>query len=212
MTLSLFKFGNDALSRGDLGRPHLDAYRVRRSGARLENPVSGRLRNFVEKGENEIVSAAAKAEKNGTPIVIRGDEVSFLEAGTGKETVLPDDFLVVQDVSGKILRTCDLYFLRNQGVSHKHVPLTAEASESVEKWYGDGVSIDKYRVDLPNGDWQRVAKIDGIRYRREGDLAGPYEHPYDPPVVLFRSTGAAPAWRVVHPDGCIIDERGIVHP
>jgi hypothetical protein len=158
----------------------------------------------------DVVNLGAH-EEGSTSIVVRGDEVSFLEHGTKKEVVLPDDFLVVQDVSGSVLRKCDLYFLRNRGVVKDDTRLTNAASQAVKKWYGDGVSIDKYRVDLPEGAWQRVAKIDGIRYRREGDLAGPYEHPYDPPVVLFRASHA-PAWRVVHPDGCIIDERGIVHP
>jgi len=175
---------------------------------RRANPVAKkRSANLVESARHE----RGAREVASTSIVIRGDEASFLEHGTGRETVLPDDFLVVHDVTGTILRKCDLYFLRNLGEVRDATRLTTEAAQAVRKWYGDGVSIEKFRVDLPSGAWQRVAKIDGIRYRREGDLAGPYEHPYDPPVVLFRSANTA-AWRVVHPDGCIIDERGIVHP
>lgn len=198
---SLFDFSDATPLVGT--RPRTATAMWPRPSSRHENPVkSGRHHNSVE-SESGVAG--------GDSIVVRGDEPSFIEVGTGKEVVLPDDFLVVQDVSGKALRVCDLYFLRNRGRIKGDANLSAQALSAVKRWYGDAVSIGKYSVDLPDGGWKRVAKINGIRYRREGELAGAYEHPYDPPVVLFRST-VAPAWRVVHPDGCIIDERGIVHP
>lgn len=125
----------------------------------------------------------------------------------------PDDFLVVQDVSGKLRRSCDFYICRQRAVQGACRLPTEEAVEAAKEWAGTDGSVVCRGVELPNPPWQRSAQINGIWYRRtavEG-LGGRYDHKYRIHVPLFVSSRPK-GWRVALPDGCIVDGRGFVDP
>jgi hypothetical protein len=65
-------------------------------------------------------------------------------------------------------------------------------------------------VVLPEGPWKRVAKIRLIRYRRHNYALG-FEHLYDPPVWLHKSTSSR-AWKLSLPSSCVVHEEGFVRP
>ena len=121
----LFDFGSERASLDEAKHAHALWIRY----GRRSNPVDVEAREIEPPRDVVHVDAHAHGE---TSIVVRGDEVSFLEVGTGKETVLPDDFLVVQDVSGTTLRKCDLYFLRNRGRASAGIDLTPAAHQAVK--------------------------------------------------------------------------------
>jgi hypothetical protein len=200
-------------------RPRFENPRAALAYERKQNLAGGsskKEKSFLQRlFGGELFSGPLEEEKdideNGTTIVIMGDEVAFGVHGSDEEVVCPDEFVIVHDVSGKILRACDFYVLRNRGVIRGDSGVSEVAYQTARRWYGDRLSLEKYRVDLPDSGWQRVGKIDAIRYRRLGVLGEAYQHPYDPPIVLYRSLGER-GWKCALPDGCIVDERGFVYP
>lgn len=151
-------------------------------------------------------------------IVIRGREITFFEAGTGKKIACPDDFFLVHDVSGKTFRSCDVYAVRAYG-SAVPVESSDRAADAAKRWWGRDVDLVGWQVDVPRSGWKRVCQIDAIWYRRDAakdlliqKLDGPYQHRYDPPVQLYRTSAGPLAYRIALPDGCIVDERGFVDP
>lgn len=159
-------------------------------------------------------------------ILIRGDQVSFVSVEQAKRTgvhklndrkmpsdiVLPSNFVIAQDPTGKLLNACDVYVLRwhnsrSRGVSNAHPELRKHAAD----YFGRGAPVQFGNVDIPETPWQRVAKVQFIRYRRPGNLKGMYEHEYTPAVWLYDSQKPL-AWRLPLPEGCVITAHGFVKP
>lgn len=157
-------------------------------------------------------------------LLVRGDRISFVSAEQAKRTgihplddtkmpsdiVLPNDFVLIEDPTGKYLRKCDFYVLRwvdgtlKSGVDTKVARVAAD-------YFGASTRLKQGTVDIPDGKWHRASQIAFIRYRRAGDLSGNYEHPYNPNVWLY-DTDKPIGWRIALPTGCVVDGRGFVWP
>lgn len=159
-------------------------------------------------------------------LLVRGDQISFVSTeqvravGRHKldpvampsDVVLPDDYVLVHDPVGTLLNKCDLYVVRWRNATRNRAPtVRPELLRSARAYFGSGSRITRGTVDIPKGPWHRVAKVQFIRYRREGDDSNPYEHEYDVPVSLLDSTRPL-AWRLPLPEGCIVSARGFVRP
>jgi len=151
-------------------------------------------------------------------IIFRGDQVSFLMVGDarfeeGELFELPETFGYVQDFMGEIFRRCDVFFVPippkvlTQGLSHSDT----EMQKAFKKYYGDDEECVKVAVDIPARPWRLVGYARTFRYRRYGHLRGLYTHDYAEPQPVFQC-GKGKAYKVSHPDWCVINERGVVHP
>lgn len=157
-----------------------------------------------------------------TQNLVRGDRVSFVsveqtkkvgihpldEAAMPSDIILPPDFVVVQDENGILFDRCHMHVVRWHP---KRTRLSKNDIEVAQRYYGRSVKPRGGEVEVPKGPWRRVAKIAFIRYRREGELKGNYEHPFKPHVFLYATKNPL-AWKLKLPDGCIVDERGFVRP
>ena len=128
--------------------------------------------------------------------------------------VFPEEFVVAHDPTGEYLPPCDFYIARFRSTM---VPVDGayedhESQTLAEHFYGDRSRISKGSLELPDGEWQRVGRIDEIGYRRRGDRKARYQHTYAESVTLFECKGRVRAWRLRLPVSCVADERGFVSP
>lgn len=127
------------------------------------------------------------------------------------DIVLGKNFVLVEDPSGTYLERCDFYIVRWSSRKPSSNLTTTSIDDIVNDYFGDEHRLVHGSVDIPKGPWQRVCEVAFIRYRRAGYASGDYEHPYDPPVVLFQNEGV-PAFKLALPSGCVVDDRGFVTP
>jgi hypothetical protein len=167
-------------------------------------------------------------------MLVRGDKVSFVsvervrKSGAKRKEVdgrviwtpempkadieLPRGFVVIHDTAGKLLSPCDLYIVKwysNKGVAVSDLPHDELAS--VREYYGAKTKIKVGLVEIPEGPWEKVGRVQLIRYFRAGKAEDTYEHEFDPPVDLFDCARPL-AWRLPLPQGCVVDDRGFVWP
>lgn len=150
------------------------------------------------------------AKEKSTGIIIKGDEVSFLRPDAD-EYFCPPTFVILHDVTGKDLRRCDFYIVRAQAGTGDDLIVSDSVYDTAIAYFANDAELKEILVDIPGGPWNRIGEVHAIRYRRKGKHAGDYEHPYDPPVVLYRCERPH-AYRLRLPDSCIVDERGFVSP
>jgi len=125
----------------------------------------------------------------------------------------PAEYVLVQDTSGEALRRCDFYIVRAKSsgsiVGHD---TSDKVLRDAEEYFRNGRRMPSTNVDIPNGAWHRLGKVQFIRYRRWGHAKGFYEHEYSPTVVLQQTASGARAWRLPLPGGCQVDSRGFGWP
>lgn len=167
----------------------------------------------------------AREDYIGADLLVRGDMISFVSTEQVERTgvhslddtnmpsdiVLPEDYVLVQDPTGKYLSKCDFYVVRWHSDGPKGSNLSGKLRDIAYDYFGDGARIKRGSVELPEGNWSAVTEIAFIRYRRAGELSGNYEHPYNPRVQLYE-TESPLAWRLPLPTGCVVDARGFVWP
>lgn len=143
--------------------------------------------------------------------LVKGDEVSFVRQRDGHVIYLPPEFVMVHDVHGELVRSCDVfvvpYAFEGKGASGSDRSLLRYATE----YYGKQTPLERGTVEVPVKGWQRVAETYAIRYRRAGKYKGLYEHKFSelPWLEKHRTTRA---YRLPLPDGCVLNDRGIVWP
>lgn len=167
----------------------------------------------------------SKTCQTGT-LLVRGDRISFVSVEQVKKVgrhkldaekmpsdiELPGDYVLVHDTAGSLLSRCELFIVRWHKAGTNLVPSKeSRAVTDAREYFGRDVPLQLGEVDIPEGAWQRVAKVAFIRYRRVGNSGGMYEHEYDTPVFLYDTTKPL-AWKLALPNGCIVDARGFVHP
>lgn len=157
--------------------------------------------------------------------LIRGDRIEFVSAEQVKlvgrhpldekampsDIVLPREYVLVHDTAGNTFDRCHMHFVRFRNTRQSVAKLTNSDHKVLKDYYGNAVKPRIVEVDVPKGPWERKAKIAFIRYRREGDLEGNYEHPFEPNVYLYVTKNPL-AWQLKLPNGCVVDERGFVRP
>lgn len=159
-------------------------------------------------------------------LLVRGDRISFVSVeqvqrvGRHKldavampsDVTLPESFVVVHDPTGTLLNKCDMYFVKWRSATRKRAPtVRPELIKIARAYFGSRSRITRGTVDIPKGPWHRECEVQFIRYRREGDDRGDYEHEYDVPVRLLYSTRPL-AWRLPLPEGCVVNSHGFVRP
>lgn len=158
-------------------------------------------------------------------LLVRGDKISFVSAEQAEKVgvhplddskmpsdiTLPEDFVLVHDTSGVLFDPCHMYIVRWHGGGKKVSDVHQDDVKVARDYFGKNLSLSVGDVEVPEGRWNRIAKIRFIRYRRAGKARGNYEHEFKPPVYLYSTQGGL-AWKLKLPDGCIVDERGFVRP
>lgn len=158
-------------------------------------------------------------------LLVRGDQIQFVSVEQVREVgdhpldelAMPSDirlksnFVLVQDTSGLLFDRCHMHIVRWHGVRRSLQSVRANSVQVARQYFGNGIPISVGEVEVPEGPWQRVAKVKYIRYRRYGYAKANYEHPFNPPVFLY-ATQRPLAWKLKLPNGCIVDERGFVRP
>lgn len=102
-------------------------------------------------------------------------------------------------------------------------------AEKARDFFGRTTRVFEGQASLPPRElhaWRRLGEVDQVFYDRAGKHAGPFRHKFnaprglwqilwpfmkgsDKPAVLYAHSGC---YRVELPQGCIIDDRGIVLP
>lgn len=144
----------------------------------------------------------------------KGCQVSFLVNGKdGDEEILwmPEKHQMVHDPNGDIDRSCDIYVISCMNWCDGISDSDEEMRELAIKYYGSDDHLGEVDLEIPMRGWKYQCHVKAIRYRREGRLAGLYKHVYAEPQPLYFAKKSN-AWKVVHPDQCVINHRGIVHP
>lgn len=162
-----------------------------------------------------------------TQLLVRGDQISFVSVeqarlvGCGKvcpmkldDTAMPSDielpknYVLVHDTEGTLFGRCDFYIVRWSGRGGRVMNPEAVPS-AVKQYFGRNANVRGGSVEIPEGPWKRVCKIEFIRYRRPGYAKG-FEHRYDSPQMLYVCERPL-AWRLPLPN-CIVTHRGFEKP
>jgi hypothetical protein len=143
--------------------------------------------------------------------LVKGDQVSFVRMRDGHVIYMPPSHVMVHDVHGELARTCDLFI-----VPYAHVKNgTSDSDKSLRSkavdYYGKQTPLETGTIDVPTTGWHRVAATYAIRYRRMGRHRGLYEHDFSELPWLEQSRDAL-AYKLPLPEGCVLNERGIVWP
>ena len=133
---------------------------------------------------------------------------------------LPANFVLVHDTTGSLLSKCDLYVLKWRGqkgtksASNSTYAINEQLLEDAREYFvsedGRELRPGHGSVEIPDGSWKKVARVQFVRYRRPG-FVKPFEHDYDPPVDVYDCLSPL-AWRLPLPTGCVVDSRGFVWP
>lgn len=153
-------------------------------------------------------------------VLVKGDHVDFVRHGDARIFAAPKNYVMVHDTGGTYFRRCDGYVCRYSFQSDSSVTPNAQSVETARRYYGNGLPLDHGMLAMPEGPWQRLFRLDAIRYFRAGEHEDFYRHVfnreiirYEKPVWLFeeRGTGRV-AFKFALPNGCVWNERGLVTP
>lgn len=144
-------------------------------------------------------------------LLAKGGTVSFILEDEENELFVPRTHLMIHDPLGELVRSCDFYFVRGTYKGDHISDSDTEMRELSLSYYGSLDELCEVEVEIPSEGWEFLCNVRKIRYRREGDLADDYQHKYASPQPLFFHE-TYNAWKVVHPDHCVANHRGIVHP
>lgn len=143
--------------------------------------------------------------------LLKGDEVSFLLKRDGSELFCPRTHAVCHDPLGEVIRGCDIYIvahkIKQAGISASDVEMRRLAFD----YYGKDEPLCESSVAIPLEGWKYIEDVTAILYRRLGAYRNLYKHEYASPQPLYHQKRYN-AYRVVHPDQCVVNYRGFVHP
>lgn len=155
-------------------------------------------------------------------VLVKGDHVDFVRKGDARIFAAPQAHVLVHDPKGHYFRKCDGYVCSYAVQSGGNVEVTEESMQTARRYYGNSFELEADLLAYPNGPWHRLFQLDAIRYFRAGEHEDYYRHVfnrefirYELPVWLVeqKARGRQPvAYKIVLPDGCIWNERGLVKP
>ncbi len=173
---------------------------------------------------------------NMRPIIVYvHGHISALDLDEGVTVRVPKHFGVIRDPIGNHLNRCDVYVCAYE-ISGKPIgTIPKRMADFIGSYWSPETKLVRITVDMPRGPWHRVGVVRTIHYVRfnkddpdqdeDSKRAGPFWHDFDgsegpwhytftdrdPTVVLYES-GTQHCLKLDLPDGCIINERGLVWP
>jgi hypothetical protein len=161
------------------------------------------------------VVGAAVVEVSGAQLLVKGDHVGLEMDGAGQIS-LPPDWGMVHDPLGAFCDPYDVFLLPYAIHTHSVRIRNARLVHLAAAYFGHGTPLENGSVVIPQGPWQPVGRVRQIFYRRYGNLAARYYHPFRqnaPPVMLDRCVEGQTARYVLRlPPGSILDSHGFVWP
>src|SRR5262249_39520451 len=155
-------------------------------------------------------------------LLCMGREIEF-DLKSGETIVAPPSAGMLFDETGTAWPKCSLLVKRFEDGTSR--------SDRGKDYFGRKASVYEGHVELPMralSTWKRRGEIKAIFYERAGTkLPGFFRHVFNKPRGLYKvifwikgRTAKTPAilyargkdYRVELPDGCIVDDRGIVLP
>lgn len=134
------------------------------------------------------------------------------ESELPSDITIPDDFVLIHDTQAALFNRCEIYIVKWHGSGAKHGrTMHPDDANAAREYFGSRSRLEYGDVEIPEGPWQRLCKTAFIRYRRQGEHAAPYEHPWNPHVWILDCQRPL-AWKLKLPNGCIVDDRGFVRP
>lgn len=159
--------------------------------------------------------------------LVRGDHIEFVsveqvrrvgrhpldDSAMPSDIKLPKSYVLV-DPDGTFFPRCNFYVVQWHGGSGTLNDVGQKDIKIAHDYFGPKAAIRVGQIEMPEveGTWKRQAKVQFIRYRRQGKLSANYEHEYNPPVFLYSTHKGPLAWKLALPSGCIVDSRGFVRP
>ena len=154
-------------------------------------------------------------DRVGNQFLVRGDLVKFDLVGGAKQDI-PDSWGLIHDPLGAVMSPCDIRigpYRSNGKKAQIDDPVMARVARA---YFGHGMDIYGGSVDIPDGKWQRVGRVEVVYYARygQGRFNGLFRHQIKmqaPAVHLMKLQGGN-GFRLEFPQGCIIDSHGFVWP
>lgn len=146
----------------------------------------------------------AKVRKPG--IIIKGSHVVFeMEDGSTKR--LPASHGIIHDPYGEHLPRCEVFF-----GPYRETGKPADKTWRARHYLGAKYEGHEAVVDVPRAGWNPVGRVVELGvYLRHGDVKpGLYHHPFKGAPQPLEKSGNY--YRLIFPDNCIYDDRGIVFP
>lgn len=150
------------------------------------------------------------ARRNAARLLVRGDLVKLKLQG-GEIVELPDDFGLIHDPVGGVCDRCVIYITAYALNGNPVVSMPHELESIARAYFGNHGKLVDGSVELPDGPWQPVGEVVRIYYARYGNQKGLYYHAFKRPVALHKQS-RGPAYKLVLPDGCVVDSHGFVWP
>jgi hypothetical protein len=154
-------------------------------------------------------------DERGHQFLVRGDLVKFDLSGGGHVDI-PDSWGLIHDPLGAVMDPCDIRIGPYESTGQQAAiedPILARVALA---YFGHGMNIYDGTVKIPEGDWERVARIEVIYYARygRGNYNGLFRHPIkmQAPAVDLYKLRQGDGFRLQFPQGCIIDSHGFVWP
>jgi hypothetical protein len=137
-------------------------------------------------------------------LVVLGGRVDLVLSG-GRTFVLPADYGMVIDPSGRSLGKCRLWLTRVHATGERIEKLT----DYEQDWFGSDYDARRAIVDLPRDGWELRSHVAEIVYFRSGQYEDDWRHAFEEPQPLYESRGS---WLLDLPSDCVVNWRGIVRP
>jgi hypothetical protein len=192
-----------------------------------ENLANLGARHVVEEAKTARVQICNASYCKTGEFLVRGERVEFVSVeqvrrvGRHKrdaekmpsDILMPRGYVAAHDATGRLLSKCDIYIVKWHRTGTRTTPNGAKRMDEnalrvFHDYYGNNAVPVSGKIDVPRGRFKQIARVQFIRYSREG-FTIPFEHEFDPPQHLSATSNA---WRVPLPEGCLIDSRGFVRP
>lgn len=145
------------------------------------------------------------------PLLVKGD-VRRLTLTSGEEIQLPSAFGMVHDPDGIVMDRCTVLVLLYTHVAHGELPITHAERKAAEKYFGNDYEAVRVLVDFPTPLWILAGNVRAIEYARKGQRRGRRRHLFKGEATRLFAHRTLRAFKLVLPDGCVLDARGFVDP
>lgn len=145
-------------------------------------------------------------------MLLRGHKTEILGPHDELLVAEEEDRWLLQDEDGDIWRPCDILVVK--AVPSRISIQDCEPSwlERAKSYYGRNARLQMFEPIFRLGPWRLVADSAEVRYRRGGKHKGSWRHPFSQRVRLYVTREAPVTYKLVLPDGCIVNDLGFREP